>query len=303
DLRPSECSRFWISRTVDHMLTQPYNSLRLLVKKFFLFWQNYEVHDLDSTYAYYQAIRTWPLIPFGLISALGIIGMAVNWKNIMPAFLPGFMVLTYLLTVILFFNASRYRLPAVPFLALFAANSLVLIYTRMKEKATIRGFLFLGAVIGLFLLTELSFKKEVDALDRWQQATRVHYNLGGNFLFKRGKVKEAVEEYKKAVALAPDFAPAYNQLGKSYAILNDMETAERYFLKVVQLSPTVDQGYMNLGFLYEIKGQIPTAIAYFKKASSLNPRNVKVQEHLRILQTTSSQKRAPGPIRIPYRER
>jgi tetratricopeptide (TPR) repeat protein len=302
NLKPSECSRFWISRTLDHMQTQPYNGLGLLVKKFFLFWQNYEVHDLDSTYAYYQTVRSWPLIPFGFLSVLGIMGMGLIWKTFKPAFLPFLMVLAYLLTVIIFFNASRYRLPAVPFLVLFAGHNLVLIANRIKERAYIRGILLLGTALGLFVLTELPFKKEVEALDRWQQATRVHYNLGGNALFKQGKYKEAIVEYNKAVALAPEFAPAYNQLGKSYAVLNDLESAEKNFLRVVQLSPAVDQGYMNLGFLYEIKGQIPTAIIYFEKAFSLNPRNTKVQAHLRILRTTHSQNQPSGFIPLPPQE-
>jgi 4-amino-4-deoxy-L-arabinose transferase-like glycosyltransferase len=280
NLKPSESSRFWILRTLEYMKAQPFYGLDLLLKKFFLFWQNYEVHDLDSTYAYYRTLRTWPLIPFGLISALGMLGLVLGWKNLKAVFLPFFMVMVYLITVIIFFNASRYRLPAVPFLALFAAHGFVLIMNRLKEKDTIQAFLLIGTVLVLFYLTEGLFKKETEVLNRWQQATRVHYNLRGNVSFKDGKFKEAIEEYKKALALAPGFAPAYNQMGRAYALLNDFSASEKSFQEVIKLSPMVDQGYLNLGLLYELKGEKGKAFFFLKKALELNPNNVKAKAHL-----------------------
>jgi tetratricopeptide (TPR) repeat protein len=283
NLNPSECSRFWISQTFDHLRRQPYWGAGLFLKKFFLFWQNYEVHDLDSTYAYYLTVRSWPLIPFGLISALGIIGLILSGKKLRVVFLPFFMVLVYLITVIIFFNASRYRLPAVPFLTLFAAYGVVMIMDRLKEKAYVQAFLLIGLILVLFVLTERPFKQETETLDRWQQATRVHYNLRGNVSFKDGKYKEAIEEYKKALALAPGFAPAHNQMGKAYALLNNLSASETSFLEVIKLSPMVDQGYLNLGLLYDLKGEKGKALFFLRKALELNPNNGKAKANLNRL--------------------
>ncbi len=283
-LTPSECSKFWMSRTLEYMAAHPWQSLKSFSKKFILFWLNYEVQDLDTNYAYYQTIRTWPLLPFGLVSALGLVGMIAGRKKFKQAYWPYVMVLIYLLTLMVFFDASRYRLPAVPFLCLFAASGCLLTWDLFKKRLFPRGMLILGSILLLSIFSFFFLKGEVDALDRWQQATRIHYNLGGNFHFKKGEYKAAIEEYKKAIALAPNFAPAYNQLGKSYALLNAQGEAEENFLRVTALSPNSDQGYMNLGFLYELRGDIRKATAFFLKAYSLNPDNLKVREQLKHLE-------------------
>jgi len=280
NLTPSECSRFWIVQTLGYMEAHFNSSLWLFMKKIVFFWLNYEVHDLDSNYAYYQTIRTWPLIPFGSISSLALLGMIATQNKFKQAYWPFVMVLAYWLTILIFFNASRYRLPAVPFLSLFAAQAIVVLIDYFKNKQVIKGLFFFGTAVMLLLMTVLPFKKQVATLDRWQQATRVHYNLRGNSLFRKGEYGKAVNEYQKAAGLAPFFAPAYNQLGKSYALLNDLEKAEKYFQKVVELSPTVDQGYMNLGFLYELQGDDSKALPYFEKALLLNPGNKKVREQI-----------------------
>lgn len=283
NLSPSECSRFWILQTLDHMASHPGSAIRLLAKKFLLFWHNYEVHDLDLTYAYYRTLRSWPLIPFGFMSALGIVGMVGSRNRFKAVYWAYMMVLGYLLTLVLFFDASRYRLPAVPFLALFSAAGIAELIEAFRGRQFKKGILVSGAAILLFSGSILLFNAEVASLDRWQQATRIYYNLEGNLLFKKGKYQQAVVQYEQAIALAPRFAPAYNQLGKTYALLNDFERAEKNFLQVVHLSPGVDQGYMNLGFLYEIQGQSLLAIRYFSQAYSLNPRNTQVRERLERL--------------------
>ncbi|MBI5604260.1 MAG: tetratricopeptide repeat protein [Deltaproteobacteria bacterium] len=283
NLSPSESSRFWVFRTLDHIRSHPYSAFKLLAKKFVLFWLNYEVHDLDTNYAYYQTIRAWPLVPFGLIAALGVVGMFLSRKNLKQTYLPFLMIAVYLLTVVIFFNASRYRLPAVPFLCLFAAYTILSLYDRLKRKQGKPFFLIAVPTVLLFILSVFSLRDEVAALDRWQQATRFHYNLGGNVFFKKGEYQKAIEEYKRAVALAPNFAPAYNQMGKAYAMLNDLSSSKKSFLKVIQLSPAVDQGYMNLGLIHALKGEKEKAAFYLEKAVVLNPKNFKAKEHLEKL--------------------
>lgn len=286
NLTPSQCSNYWTRVTLDYMGTHPYTALKLFLKKMIFFGLNYEVHDLDSNYAYYQTIRTWPLIPFGLISSLGILGMIIARKKFKQAYWPYIMVLVYGLTIIIFFNASRYRLPAVPFLSLFAAQAIAVVVDRFRNKKFNQGLFLIGTLVIFFILTMVSFKEEIGALDRWQQATRIHYNLRGNLLyFNKGEYEKAIDEYTKAIKLAPEFAPAYNQLGKSYALLNDLGKAEENFSKVIALSPNNDQGYMNLGFLYQLRGDIPKATVFFQKSHSLNPDNLKVQEQLRYLES------------------
>jgi len=283
-LKPSECAHFWFCYTLDYMRAHPLSAFILDVKKFFYFWGNYEVHDIDSAYKNYRTLQTWPLLPFGIISALGIVGLGLALKKARQAFLLYAMILVYLLSALVFFVASRYRVPAAPFLSIFAAYTVTWLYGQLRGGHLIRFLVCSGLVVGLFAGTHLLFRDEVETLDRWQRATRIHYSLGGNLLFKKGSYREAIPELAKAIELEPNFAPAYNRLGMSYAILNDYERAESNFKKVIELSPGIDQGYLNLGLLYELKGEPSKALPLLRKAFSLNPENPKTKEHLQKLE-------------------
>jgi tetratricopeptide (TPR) repeat protein len=262
------------------MSSRPLTALALVGKKFFYFWGNYEVHEIDSNYKYDLILRRWPLVPFGVLSILGMAGMVLARKKSSQAFLLYSLVGVYLLSVLIFFAASRYRLPAAPFLALFAAYALTSFYTLWKEKRRVAFLALLGLSVLLWLLINLPFRNEVQALERWQVATRIHYSLGGNFLFKKRQYREAIEEYRKALDLAPQFAPAYNRLGMAQAILGELEEAEKNFRKVIELAPDMDQGYLNLGILYELRGEPAQGLPLLEKALSLNPESSRARDHL-----------------------
>jgi tetratricopeptide (TPR) repeat protein len=286
-LKPSECSGFWFRRTLDFMSSRPLSAFFLVGKKFFYFWGNYEVHEIDSNYKYDLILRRWPLVPFGVLSILGIVGMVLARKKFRQAFLLYSMVGVYLLSVLIFFAASRYRLPAAPFLALFAAYALTSFYTLWQEKRRVTLLALLSFSVLLWPLINLPFRNEVQALERWQVATRIHYSLGGNFLFKKRQYREAVEEYRKALDLAPQFAPAYNRLGMAQAILGELEEAEKNFRKVMELAPDMDQGYLNLGMVHLLKGEPEKALPLLEKALSLNPENARAREQLQNLRPRS----------------
>ena len=286
-LKPSECSGFWFRRTLDFMSSRPLTAFSLVGKKFFYFWGNYEVHEIDSNYKYDLILRRWPLVPFGVLSILGMVGMVLARKRFHQALLLYSMVAVYLLSVLIFFAASRYRLPAAPFLALFGAFALTSFYTLWKEKRRIALSALLGISLLLWPLINLPFRNEVQALERWQIATRIHYSLGGNFLFQKRQYREAIEEYRKALALVPDFAPAYNRLGMCHAIMNELDEAEENFHKVIELAPNMDQGYLNLGMVHLLKGEPRKALPLLEKALSLNPENTRAREQLQNLRSRS----------------
>lgn len=286
-LSPSQCARFWMTYTLNYIQANPSSAFYLEIKKFIYFWGNYEVHDIDSVYKNYRTIRPWPLLPFGILSVLGILGMVLARREFHRAFLLYYFVFVYILSVLIFFAASRYRLPSAPFLAIFAGYGLLSMSNQWRNNHKSQFFLCIGICVGIWIAINLPFRQKIAAFDRWQQATRIHYSLGGNFSFQRGLYQEAAREYQKAVALEPNFAPAHNGLGKCYALLNEMQKAEGHFRKVIELAPGMDQGYMNLGLLYVLQGRPQQGLPFLEKALALNPKNKKVQEALRKLKQPS----------------
>ena len=282
-LKPSESSQFWTQRALAHIKADFSSWLYLEFKKLCFFWKSYEVHDIDSNYKNYLTVKKLPLINFGIISVLGILGMILSLKRFRQVFLLHWMVLAYLITVMVFFASSRYRIPAAPFLAIFAAVSISHIFYLLKEKKikillTIFSFIL---VFGLFI--HFAFQKEFAKYDQWQKATRIYYSLGGNISFKKGMYQEAIDDLKKAIELEPNFEPAYNLLGKSYAILNNYPEAEKNFKKVIELTPGLEEGYLNLGLLYKLRGENDKADYFLRKALEINPNNQKIKKHIKNL--------------------
>ena len=62
--------------------------------------------------------------------------------------------------------------------------------------------------------------------------------------------KNAEAEYKRAIALQPNFWGGYNKLGAFYYGQGRYADAIPQFQKVVQLVPDNQRGYNNLGGMY-----------------------------------------------------
>ena len=150
-----ESSWFWFRQGTQFVAEEPLAWLRLLGRKLVHFWNWYELPD-NLDYGIMQSfspllrvlnpvlpphpaptlavpagggvwfpIRLHLLATFGTLAPLGIAGIALSWRR-WRTLLPLYVLLFgYMATVMLFFNFSRFRVPVVPILALFAAEGLL----------------------------------------------------------------------------------------------------------------------------------------------------------------------------------
>jgi 4-amino-4-deoxy-L-arabinose transferase-like glycosyltransferase len=279
-LSPSESSKFWIRRARDDIVIDPIAYMKLELKKLFYFFNDYEMHYIASAYKEYKASLAFPFIRYGVIASLGLLGMLLAFKNFKTHALLYAVVFLYLLSGMLFLVQSRYRTPAVPYLCLFAGHA---IYALRKMVAAKRFRAVAAALIligMLFFLTRFFYTDEIVKVDQWQQATKIHYEMDGQWLFKSGKYREAIAELDQCIAIEPGFGPAYNLRGKGYAVLGRYDEALRDFNKVMSLTPNLAHGYKNAGFLYLLEGDFSKAKSYLVKALSLAPHDSRVQEAL-----------------------
>jgi Flp pilus assembly protein TadD len=133
------------------------------------------------------------------------------------------------------------------------------------------------------------YRDEIRNVDRWQQATKLHYQMGGVPLFRGGRYQEAISALNECIAMVPNFSPAYNLKGKSYAMLGKLDEAISNFEKVIELTPQVPEGYKNLGFVYVLRGDKPKATMLLLKALSLNPNDDSLKAEILKLKTTGDQ--------------
>lgn len=82
---------------------------------------------------------------------------------------------------------------------------------------------------------------------------------------------KAIDEYKKAVEINENFAPAYNMLGYCYRSVNNYSEAEKYFKKYIELIPNDPNPYDSYAELLMKMGRFEESITNYQKALSIDP--------------------------------
>ncbi len=97
------------------------------------------------------------------------------------------------------------------------------------------------------------------------------HNTYATFLFGQQDYEPAIAEYRKAVAINPDFSQPYNQLGYSYRFLGEFEEAEKAFVRYIELLPDQPNPYDSYAELLMKMGRFEDSIASYEKALSIEP--------------------------------
>lgn len=102
----------------------------------------------------------------------------------------------------------------------------------------------------------------------------------GERLAKNGQLDEAIAAFRQAIALQPDYAQAYQQLGLAYAGGNRYPEAVKAFKEAARLQPQSGQVHENLGVAYIKLGQWREARETFAAAIRLHPDNAEAHYNL-----------------------
>ena len=89
-------------------------------------------------------------------------------------------------------------------------------------------------------------------------------------LRKDGKSKEAVERFKRAVALKPDYTDAYYEMGWCQNETKDYSGAIQSLRKVRQEWSSVAKVHFELGYAFEKTSQNDSATASYKRCLAIN---------------------------------
>jgi Flp pilus assembly protein TadD len=87
---------------------------------------------------------------------------------------------------------------------------------------------------------------------------RTHYKAGIDH-FAHGRTAEAVEAYRKALALDDTLAMAWNGLAMALAKQGDLDGAVDAARRYAALDPDEPLAHTSLSMLYQQKGMIPEA--------------------------------------------
>ncbi|MBU1598848.1 glycosyltransferase family 39 protein, partial [bacterium] len=117
---------------------EPMGYLRLLFEKLLLFWGKGEVENNINTTSQkgYSALLGIPIfVDFGLIASLSLLGIAISlryWRRYLLLYL---FIFSFMISTILFFVLSRYRVAFIPVLLPFVGFTLYWWYEKIKTKS------------------------------------------------------------------------------------------------------------------------------------------------------------------------
>ncbi|MEW6618103.1 MAG: glycosyltransferase family 39 protein [bacterium] len=158
DEMSSKNKNFYSEDAIRFIKEKPEKYLRLLFKKITVFWNAYEIPDNDVVYD--RFLKLSPLlrimIPFGLVASLGIMGLFLSLgrlnKNLFLLYL---VIFGYMSAIVFFFIQSRFRVPIVPYLSIFAGVTIYYWYKKIQRKRLISFFATL--ILFLVLYTVIDF--------------------------------------------------------------------------------------------------------------------------------------------------
>ena len=112
-----------------------------------------------------------------------------------------------------------------------------------------------------------SFKKAIALKPDYIEA---YYNLGAAFQ-RIHKLDDATECYEKAITLKHSYPEAHNNLGIIMLERNQLDIAVKSFEWAVAYNPNYAEAYNNLGAVYQELNQFENAIKQYQKAITINP--------------------------------
>ena len=309
-LTSSEVSKFWFKKGMRFIVTDFGEFLQLLGKKTLLMINRFEVSNHHSFYFFKKFSNILKINPlqlsfFVLFGAVGLILSFRNRKNFILLY--GYSAILFLFTVI-FFVTSRYRLPVVPFIIIFASfgiyESYICVRKKDYKKLIVPGIT--GLIIFLISLPKfadfstnlnqdynnlgnvyLSIKQYDKAIRCYERVERKNpksffsnFNKGNVYKAKK-QYEIAISEYLKEIKKNPKFAGAYYNAGYVYREMGNIKKAIFYLEKAKQIEPSEDC-FVNLGYLYNKEGRHNETIAIFEEGIKLYPNSKLLLNGLRV---------------------
>jgi len=231
-LNAGEVSQFWLQQAMTFIKTEPLADLKLSARKLWLFLNNYEIPDNHNFYFHkrYSGILQVVPVSFGLVAPfflLGLLGMLLA-KRAAPLFL-FFVQVVYMVSVIMFYVFSRYRMVALPLFCLSAGYGLFMLQSQFRLGQWRK----LGASL---LIVAVGFgianSKASQPFDFSHS-----YTDEGIAYEMRDEPEKARKSYEAALEINPGYRRALDKLGKLQLQLKDYKGARKTYTRILAVDP------------------------------------------------------------------
>jgi len=139
-----------------------------------------------------------------------------------------------------------------------------------SARATEKERLFIDAEYAAVIENNSEKKRRLllELTEKYPQEKHAYYELGQYYRLNERNA-EAVQEFKTAIDLDPNFGPALNELGYAHAETGDYEKAEAAFKRYIAANPGDANPVDSLAELYLLMGHLDQAESKYREALDL----------------------------------
>jgi tetratricopeptide (TPR) repeat protein len=291
-------SRYLVRQSLSNIFEKPGDFVRLMGLKVFQLFNGVEIPRNANLYAFRQysgilSVLLWKRIiafPSGLIIPLGLVGIFLSrglWRR--HFLLLGCLVIQSIF-ILAFFVTARYRLLAIPLLAIYTAFALRGFVRYAKQDAKRKAAVPIILLVVLVLFCN-SFTGRIETEHGYSEQGNL-----GNALLDEGKIEQAILHYNVALRLAPNYPEANIRLANALSKKGAINQAIVHYKKALQhktdchkvrYNPLVKQHRTTC---YEVhryladdlvkQGGNDEAIEHYIKSLELNPDQPEVNYNL-----------------------
>ncbi|MFH1680343.1 MAG: hypothetical protein ABIH26_06835 [Candidatus Eisenbacteria bacterium] len=291
-------SRYWYGEGLRWMRARPREAAALLGRKALLFWSALELPDNENFYYMrdrFLALRLFPLT-FGPVAVFALLGMVLSLRRLRSLFLLYAGALSVFAALVAFYVFSRYRLPAVPFLILFAAEGVRATVSTLRSRRWARAAGIAGILAGAAIIVFAA--RPIDFDPRREGYLPLHVNRAMLFA-EEGERVRAIEEYREALRLVPERPAIRKRL--AYLLLEEGREKEALLeMEVALRGLPRDAGLRNdLALLLLGEGREEEALLLLREAARLDPNLESARRNLARLLLERGEKGEEARDRAP----
>jgi tetratricopeptide (TPR) repeat protein len=287
-LTAAEVSGYWTDKALDFVTSRPGAWLSLMTRKVALLWNATEMVDTESQEAHAEwslPLRLGGFVGhFGILVPLALFGIIVTWPMRARIWILFAMTLAYAASVVVFYVFARYRYPLVPLLILFAAAGVAgareyVSRARVAAAPGGPGPIRPTLVFAAIAVTAVFCNWPILSTTLMRAVTETNV---GTALQSEQRLDEAIDHYHRAMALAPEFPPAYNNLATALRAKGNIAEAVATYQQALRVRPEYPDAQYNLANALLEAGKPAEAIDHFRVALQTIPASVDVHNNLGI---------------------